>query len=471
MHVGLGTWRFVTSAQQMASMMLPSQHARRWLGCATMIFAIACASGEGKTVYAGGTLWNGTGASPILDAVIIVADGRIEAAGPPNEVRIPRGARVRRVDGRWIIPGLIDAHAHVERWMLRAFLIHGVTTVRDGGGDEDSITTLRDEVAAGIELGPRLFISGSPIDAAPTRPPAQGIATASEARRSVDARVLIDASQIMLSPKIDRELLRTLMDEANSLLIPVAAHLGKVDALAAAAAGVKAIEYLSGIVEATVANPQRLFIAHEDFFGGWKSSLRGWNGLDSASLERTASVLAASGVALVPTLHYLDAFSHLRNRRYIGTLDLSTVPDDVQRRWDIPGLLRSARLTQRDFADFRRARPLQDLFVRRFHAAGGLIAAGSNAPFPLLAPGTGLHEELARLVAAGLSPREALLAATRDAARLLEADSIGTIEAGRHADFLVLTADPLADIANTRAIEFLVFEGEQYYHEDLEPVR
>ncbi len=135
-----------------------------------LVTTTACDSGVGKVVYAGGTLWNGTGVPPIFDAVVIVSDGHIEAAGPPDLVAIPRGADVRRVDGRWLIPGLIDAHAHLERWMMSPFLAHGITAVRGAGGEKDSVVALRDDALLGSTLSPRLYISGAAIDAAPANP-------------------------------------------------------------------------------------------------------------------------------------------------------------------------------------------------------------------------------------------------------------------------------------------------------------
>ncbi len=431
-----------------------------------LVTTTACDSGAGKVVYAGGTLWNGTGVPPILDAVVIVSDGHIEAAGPPDLVAIPRGADVRRVDGRWLIPGLIDAHAHVERWMMSPFLARGITAVRGAGGEMDSVVALRDDALLGSTLSPRLYISGAAIDAAPANPPEVGVRNATQARRAIDELVLVDATHAIISPKMTSALLRPLMDEANSLILPVAGHLGRIDAITAARAGVMAIEHLSGIVEASVTNPSAYFRAHGNFYAGRKMVLQGWTTLDSTRLERTARALAAAGVVIVPTLHYLEAFSRLRDQRYIGSLDLSPVPESIRRGWNIARLVREARLTGRDFTAFRRARSRQNLFVRRFRAAGGVIAAGSNAPETLMAPGTGLHAEILQLARAGLSPKDALLAATRDAAVLLGVDSIGTIEAGSVADFIILTADPLEDIANTKAIEFIVFKGERYFPED-----
>lgn len=427
-----------------------------------IVTTTACNSGSGTTVYAGGTLWNGTGIPPILDAVIIVSNGHVEAAGPPDAVSIPRGADVRRVDGRWIIPGLIDARAHMERWMAPVLLSQGVTAVRDAGGVMDSVMALRDDAILGGTLMPRLYVGGAAIDAAPAHAPDVGVSNASEARRAIDQLVLAEATYALISPKITPVLLQPLMDEANSLLLPVAAHLGKVDALTAAGAGVKMIEYLSGIVEASVPDPDPYFRAYSNYYAGWKMALQGWNRIDSARIDQTARALADAEIMITPTLHYYETFSRLGDQQYVASLDLSAAPADARDRWNITRLIRDARLTNRDFTTFRRSRPRQNLFVRRFRAAGGVVAAGSNAPETLMVPGAGLHAELAQLVRAGLSTKDALLAATREAARLLATDSIGRIDAGTVADFLVLTADPLEDIANTRAIDFVVFKGQRY---------
>ena len=127
--------------------------------------------------------------------------------------------------------------------------------------------------------------------------------------------------------------------------------------------------------------------------------------------------------------------------------------------WDVPGLIARARLRPADFVAFQRSRANEDLFVRLFRRAGGLVAAGSDSPNQLLPPGASLHRELRLLVAAGLTPREALLAATRDAAKLLGTDSIGVLRPGAVADFVVLSADPLVDIANVDQIETVVAYG------------
>jgi imidazolonepropionase-like amidohydrolase len=424
------------------------------------LLAAACNPGKGSTAYVGATLWDGSGGPPIADAVIVVADGRIQAVGSSDAVRVPRGAEEVRLDGKWIVPGLIDAHTHVARWTLPRLLAYGVTSVRDVGGQNDSVFALRDEADLGGLTGPRLFVAGAMIDRAPaTWPGAVGVRNANEGRRAVDDRTLRNASLAKVHARVDVTLLAAILDEAKTVQLPVAAHLGKVDAVTAARMGVTSIEHLTGVVEASVRDRTPLVRAHDQFFTGWKAVGRAWASLDSARLDQTARTLKDAGTAMVPTLVLHEAVGRLTDDAFIANLDLSGVPEVVRAGWDIPGLLRMADFGPNDLAALRRSRPAQDLFVRLFKHAGGLIAAGSDTPGHLLAPGASLHDELALLTRAGLTPAEALLAATRDAARVIGVDSIGVVREAAVADFVVLTASPLDDIANTRKIEAVAVRG------------
>jgi imidazolonepropionase-like amidohydrolase len=138
---------------------------------------------------------------------------------------------------------------------------------------------------------------------------------------------------------------------------------------------------------------------------------------------------------------------------------LKDVPELAREDWDVSGMINRAGWTELDFAAFRRSRPAQNLFVRSFAAAGGRIAAGTDSPNQLLVPGYSEHREMELLVAAGLSPRESLRAATRNGAVLLGVDSLGLLAPGKVADLVVLTKDPLTDIRNTRAIEAVMLRG------------
>ncbi len=449
---------------------VPGSRLLRWLVLCALVAAPACSPGEGKTAYIGAEVFDGTGAPLLLDAVILVSmDGHIEAIGTPDQVPIPRGATEIRLDGKWVIPGLIDAHTHAEAWTLSRYVAYGVTSIRDVGGDQQTVMNLRDQVLLGGILGPRMYVSGAVIDGpSPTRETATSVSSPTEARRAIDQLTLLGATQAKIYTKITRRLLRPLMDEARELLLPVTGHLGKVDAVTAARFGVKTLEHMTGVVEAASSNPGRYYAAHNSFFRGWNLVERSWSELDSATSDRIAHQLIELSVRIVPTLILHETWAHLLDSRYTERLDLSGVPDSIQEAWNVPGLVRRAGITTADFRAFRRSRSAQNRFVRMYHRAGGTVAAGSDSPNQLLAPGASLHDEMAMLVRAGLLPRDALLAATRNVAHLLEADSIGVIRAGAVADFVVLDANPLEDIQNTQRINRVVLRGTAYLPEDFQ---
>jgi len=240
-----------------------------------------------------------------------------------------------------------------------------------------------------------------------------------------------------------------------------------VDAITATGLGVRSIEHMTGVVEATMVDPSSLFRAHRSFFEGWKRSTRSWATLDSADLDATAQAIVGSGATIVPTLVLYETYAHMADDDYVSGLDLSGVPQSVRDDWNVPDLIRRAQLSQGDYGVFRRSRPKEDLFVRLYRNHNGNVVAGTDTPNQLLAPGASLHDELALLVAAGLSTREALLTATRNAAVVLGVDSIGVLAAGKVADFVVLTGDPMDDIHNTRTVDRVVFKGVSYHPDEL----
>jgi len=407
----------------------------------------------------GATLIDGTGGAPKRDALIIVRNGHIESIARVNEISIPTGAERINLAGKTVIPGLIDAHAHVERWAAGRYVAWGVTTVRDLHGDGDSVLALKNDVNLGSILGPRMFIAGSMIDGIPTTyPNATGISTPDQARRAVDQHAVAGVDYLKIYTKVTPNLLRPLIDEAEKLRLPVAAHLGKTDALTAARAGVVSIEHMAGVVQAATGDPSYV-TAHNTFLIGWTAEEKGWTHLDSSTIARTARALAQTKVAIVPTLVVHEMLSRLDNPILLMRPGMEDVPENAQSVRSVPSLLRRTGWGAGDFAAFRRSRRQQDQFVREYERAGGAIAAGSDAANQLLIPGYSLHEEMALLVAAGLSPLEAITAATRRGAQLLHADSLGFLAAGKVADLVVLNGDPARNIAATRTIAMVMIRG------------
>jgi imidazolonepropionase-like amidohydrolase len=409
----------------------------------------------------GATLIDGSGGPALPDAAIVVRRGRVESVGTRAGFQLP--ARTVEVDlsGRWIIPGLIDGHAHVEPWALPRYLAWGVTTVRDLHGGLDSIMRLRSRVNLGAVAGPRIYSAGAMIDGLPTTyPDALGANDPREARKAVDRLVNAGVDLVKVYTRVDPTLLRAVIDEARTFNLRVAGHLGLTDAVTAANAGISSIEHLSGVPEASMPDGSSLHAAHyRGFFQGWTAFERSWAGLDSAALGRVAAEVAAQRVMMVPTLVLHETFSRLDNPAVLQDTMLRAVPELQQQRWNVPDMVRRAGWTAEDFPAFRAARPVQDRFLRLFAAAGGKIATGTDASNQLLIPGYSEHRELELLVGAGFSPREALLAATRNGALLLGVDSLGLLAPGKVADLVVLTRDPLADIRNTLAIDRVMLRG------------
>lgn len=435
--------------------------------CVLMITACTPA-GEGVVVLEGATLLSGGGGPPIRESIILIKDGHIQAVGRGDEIPVPRGAARVSLAGKTIIPGLIDAHARVERWAAPRYLAWGVTTVRDLGAAGDSVFAVKNDLNLGTLTGPRMFTSGPVIDGVPPESPtATSVTTDVEARRAVDLRGAAGADYVAIHGRITPLLMPTIMREAQTLRMAVAAHPGMMDALSVARAGVRSIEQLAGIVQASVPNPAPYFQAHARPLAGWALEEGQWGLLDSATVASTAQALAATHVALVPTLIQHEMRSHgndisLRTRPTMGD-----VPASAASVRDVARLLAETGWAPEHFAAFRRARARQDQFVREFKRAGGLVAAGTDAASTLLVPGAALHDELEMLVDAGFTPSEALNAATRKGAELLHADSLGRIAPGAVADLVVLNASPMDDIAATRDIAWVMSRGRILYPDSL----
>jgi imidazolonepropionase-like amidohydrolase len=432
------------------------------LTLAMLLSVLACTKpGADVIALEGATLIDGSGGDPVKDALILVKNGRIQAVARVNEISVPRGAQTINLIGKTVIPGLIDAHAHVERWACERYVAWGVTAVRDlGAGSTDSTVALRSELNLGSVLGPRMYTAGAMIDGTPpTHALATGVATGGDARRAVDQRAVAGTDLVKVFTKVTPQMLEPLLDEAKMLRLSVAAHLGKTDAVTAARAGVGSLEHMAGVVQAAAPNPDPYLRAHDRFVAGWTLEELGWATLDSAAIAGVARALAAARVAVVPTLVLHDMLSRLDNPTLDSRPGMDDVPVGAASVRDVPGLLRRTGWRAADFQAFRRSRARQHQFLREFKRAGGLIAAGSDAASELLVPGLSLHEEMSLLVAAGLKPLEAITAATRKGAELLRADSLGMIAPGKLADLVVLDANPAVDINATRRIAWVMVRG------------
>ncbi len=264
----------------------------------------------------GATLIDGTGGPPLADAAVLVRRGKVESIGPRSGFELPRGVNQVDVSGHWIIPGLIDAHAHLAQaagWAPARYLAWGVTTVRDMHGPLNSVISVRRRSNTPSNGSPRMYAAGAMIDGLPTTyPDAIGVNSEQDARKAVDRLVSAGVDFIKVYTHIDPPLLRAILDEAHTFNIAVAAHLGMTDALAAAKDGISSIEHLTGVPEAISRERSSLLAAHyRGFFPGWTAFERRWADLDSAALSQLAGRMAQERVTLVPTLILHETLSRL----------------------------------------------------------------------------------------------------------------------------------------------------------------
>ncbi|MHB1192933.1 MAG: amidohydrolase family protein [Longimicrobiales bacterium] len=396
-------------------------------------------------VLRGLTLIDGTGSAPRQNVDVIVGGGRILDVRPAGSGPLPAGAEVRDLTGKWIIPGLVDAHVHlatspsgegVETAVasgLRKALLGGITTVRDMAGDGRVLAKLARDAAVGDLAGPDVLYSalfGGPIlmtdprvvmSTRGARPGTLGWCRLVEP--DLDWRTVIaeakgsGASGIKLYGDIPPELLSPIVSEAHAQGLPVWSHAVIFPAMAdaAVAAGVDVISHASMLAAMTEKTPRAY--AHR-FELAYPADAK------HPALESLLREMARRGTILEPTLWVFQ--------RGAGgdTLPIARFGAAVTRR-------------------------AHELGVRILAGTDGMLSDSADA-LP------NLHRELEVLVTqAGLTPMAALVAATGTAARALGLEeTTGTIEAGKVANLVVLDADPLMDIRNTRRISFVMKNGE-----------
>ncbi len=392
-------------------------------------------------------------------ATVFVLSGRVHRIDTAVSADGVPARRSIEADGLTLMPGLIDAHVHVETWALPVFLKYGVTSVRDVHNAPATILPLaRDDSPA----RPRIVAAGALLDGPGSIwPDAIVVTDIASVRRAVRDQIEAGAAVIKVYTRLSSSIIAAVVQEARARGVPVAAHLGRTTALEAAVAGVTSIEHLSGVADAASSDPQRLKKTHDDFLGGWTAFELEWLSLTPQALDQVSRGLIERGVTLVPTLALHEAFSRLADDGLGRDPALADVPAEVLTgKWAPADIMTRARWTPATLGQFKRVLPILQRFVARYVQLGGRIAAGTDTAQQYVVPGASLHRELELYVAGGLTPAQALRAATADAADLLGiAARAGTIDIGKDADLLILEGDPVRDIRATRRIRQVVRGG------------
>ncbi|MDD4752513.1 MAG: amidohydrolase family protein [Desulfitobacteriaceae bacterium] len=393
---------------------------------------------KGYLALTGATVLVGEDLAPSPNSTVLIQDGTIVGVGNDSDIDIPSGATILDLKGYTLVPGLIDLHVHlgspelevgqqpslltmpkmIADWVRfipgtrRAFLNHGVTTVRSLGDEYKWIMDFRQQLRDGVLEGPRLFAAGPifttkgghPVATFGTDPMSDSVrlpATPDEARDLVNELVSGDSSVDLIKVVQERgssersslepialDVLEAIVTEAHKYDIPVIAHWGtQQDIKDVLVAGVDGLEHLES-----------------------RGVLEGWP-------METLDVLVERRMPLSPTLMVTNV----------------VIESDVHKQ-----------LRER----------LED-----FHDAGGRIVLGTDAGMPGVPFGASVHRELELLVESGLTPQEALKAATSEAAKELRTGQIGAIELGRAADLVVVHKNPIQDIQAIRNVAMVFREG------------
>jgi len=395
----------------------------------------------------------------LRDQTVIVRGERIEAIGPASATDVPDGAFVIEGRGRYLVPGLVDMHVHLSSdapayrrndvWLWPA---HGVTTVRVMWGGAGT-KALRDSIRAGLVEGPDLLVASPGIDGpgGPWGPFTPPVRTPAEGRAAVREHATAGYDYIKVYNLLDRPTYDAIVEEARAQGISVIGHVPRAVGLYGALdAGQRTLEHLLGF---------RLLAS---------TASRGGT-LDMERVRELAERSAASGAWHTPTIT-VDALSRSRAEQIRSSDDIAYVSPGMR------DFFASVGYNGFDEDVARRARENHEAITREILRAGGRILAGTDAGFGWILPGVSLHEELRALVDAGLSPFEALRAATSEAARAAERDDVfGRIVPGLRADLLLVAGNPLEDIGALAESSGTMIRGRWYsrgeLHERLEAIR
>lgn len=398
---------------------------------------------KGLVILEGASLIDGTGSPPRNDSVVILKDERIlTVTDRGNYTDYPKDSEIVNLTGRFLIPGLFDMHAHVAGVLdssynqtvsentLKALLDNGITTIRNPAGPTKESVALRDAVAAGQIKGPQIFTAGRLINGLPfpTRFVETIANTEAEVREEVKSQADAGVDYVKLYVGLYPNLVKTAIDEAHNQGIKAIGHLYLTSWTDAANLGIEALTHGVPVSPFLLSKDKReIFI--ENGRGPFDHFL--WLNLvdlNSTKINEMINALVKNKVPVDPTLSIYEAM----------------LKDDPQNQHLWSKVLQLTKI---------------------LYDHGVTIMSGTDIPNFGLIPGTSLHHELELLVKAGINPLNVIKIATSNAAEALGIlDDVGTIEAGKQADMIILNANPIRNIRNIGAIEGVIEDGQVFNH-------
>ena len=399
-------------------------------------------------VLEGGTLVDGTGRSAVTDAVVVVDGARIKAVGARGTLQYPAGAKVIRVEGRTILPGLIDGHVHLRDYQVPMFLPYGITTIADIHNDTAWSIAQREALKSGRMKGPRLFVSGARVTGPLGAPTKDGsyVRTADEARAYVRTLKAAGVDHVKVDLTITDDQLRAVIEEANASGLRVLGHTQNIRR--AVEMGMRHMEHMDTMARALLEQEGK-----DPRPAGTTSEAA----VDPKLFPPLIDYLVKQGVYVNPTLYLSWAGGTERWRDWVASAatlvkdpNLAFVPEDAKAAWTRePG---RARPGYANVAEF----------LRTYAKAGGkILAATDTGCCAQIVPGLSLHYEMQMLTDIGITPMRAIQGATLWAAEVIgQQKDLGSIEPGKLADFVIVEGDPLREIGATKNVRMVIKGGQ-----------
>jgi hypothetical protein len=430
----------------------------------------------------GGKLVDGTGSPPVENALVLIERNRFKTISRKGQVPYPKNAKVINTEGKTLLPGLWDTHVHYRDWMAELFLAHGVTTILDLGNSSTWILAQRDGVAKGKIRAPRIFACGDPVG--------EGHGKRGEVKDVGQAHALV---QRLLSEGVDAvkvwahctaEMLKVVAGEAHAAGRKVIGHLGVITARDAVLNGLDCLAHATGLPMSAVRNSEKAQWMLNQEIKRLQTMIIGEPGItawglfammEEETFAEVAEFLVSRKVRIEPDFVYRwQLASRRREEReyedFITFSDprLSYIPEVTlsrnMRAWQV-----YRRLNEQQLQELKEGYEKFQKFLHVFVRAGGEVDIGTDTSEGRM-PGKGVHREFEFLVDAGFSSKEIIVWATKGSAEFIgKGDELGTVEAGKIADIIVVNGDPLADIRALEKIETVIKNGEIVdtgYHPD-----
>jgi imidazolonepropionase-like amidohydrolase len=386
----------------------------------------------------------------LSDQTVVVADGKIASISSSGTAKVPAGAVKIDGKGKYLMPGLGELHAHipggnapdadVERTLF-LYVANGVTTIRGMLGHPRHLV-YRERVAKGDVLGPRIYTSGPSFNGNTAKTPEAATAMVIEQQKA-------GYDLLKIHPGVPRDAFDAMAAKADELKMPFAGHVPQAVGLARALeAKYRSIDHLDGYVEALVPDAS----ASQTFGVNLAAQA------DESRIPALVKATRAAGTWQVPTeILLVNWLNDVDPQTMAAWPEMKYVPPQTLTNWIAQKQGMAAKYPQ---TDRQKLLALRRKIIKALHDGGVPFALGSDAPQTWNVPGFSAHRELGALVAAGLTPYQALKSGTANVGTYFGTQaSVGTVAAGKRADLVLLDANPLTDIGNSSRIAGVMVNG------------